>query len=309
MDRKSKFSFAEIKEKKYLFSMTPIEDNFPKINYWEIHSQLSGMSTNYQIKGKKQNISNEKIPLGNCIVNHFYHCFEKYHLLGALQYYFKKYEKKDLNISFYVENNYFNKIIDLKNYLNELKSICENKKKISFSDINLNFIDDFRQNFEIKNSSIGYLLIKILEITPIQIAKIMRNEFKVLSDGENVEKKIYFESEKRSYLKKDIKINIIDYSKMINFCIKDSIFNYFELPVIVICCFGTQSIGKSTFLDELTGSLFNVSGMRCTEGIWMTIKLFIHSIKIERIMIVICIAQFVEKKNVVYLIMKWEKKV
>ena len=73
MDRKSKFSFAEIKEKKYLFSMTPIEDNFPKINYWEIHSQLSGMSTNYQIKGKKQNISNEKIPLGNCIVNHFYH--------------------------------------------------------------------------------------------------------------------------------------------------------------------------------------------------------------------------------------------
>ena len=79
--------------------------------------------------------------------------------------------------------------------------------------------------------------------------------------------------------KKDTKISLIDYSKMINFCIKDSIFNYFEIPVIVICCFGTQSIGKSTFLNELTGSLFNVSGMRCTEGIWMSIKLFVHSIE------------------------------
>ena len=65
-----------------------------------------------------------------------------------------------------------------------------------------------------------------------------------------------------------------EYSENINFCIKDSIFEFFDYPVIVICCFGTQSIGKSTFLNELTGSLFNVSGMRCTEGIWMSIKLF-----------------------------------
>ena len=69
------------------------------------------------------------------------------------------------------------------------------------------------------------------------------------------------------------------YPDMINFCMKESIFNHFELPVIVICCFGTQSIGKSTFLNELTGSLFDVSGMRCTEGIWMTVKLFMHSKK------------------------------
>jgi len=36
------------------------------------------------------------------------------------------------------------------------------------------------------------------------------------------------------------------------YVLKDSILEYFELPVIVICCFGTQSIGKSTFLNELT---------------------------------------------------------
>ena len=60
---------------------------------------------------------------------------------------------------------------------------------------------------------------------------------------------------------------------------KDTIFNYFEIPVVVICCFGTQSIGKSTFLNELTGSTFDVSGRRCTEGIWMSIKLYLHNLQ------------------------------
>ena len=38
---------------------------------------------------------------------------------------------------------------------------------------------------------------------------------------------------------------------------------------------GVQSIGKSTLSNELVQTFFNVSGMRCTEGIWMGISLFI----------------------------------
>jgi len=90
-----------------------------------------------------------------------------------------------------------------------------------------------------------------------------------MSNGEKIEEK----------LNKDKKISTTDYSKMIDFCIKESIFDFFKIPVVVICCFGTQSIGKSKFLNELTGSLFDVSGMRCTEGIWMSVKLFINNIK------------------------------
>ena len=37
---------------------------------------------------------------------------------------------------------------------------------------------------------------------------------------------------------------------------------------------GAQSIGKSTLSNELVESFFNVSGMRCTEGIWMAVSLF-----------------------------------
>ena len=33
-------------------------------------------------------------------------------------------------------------------------------------------------------------MINILEITPIQIAKIMEHEFKIMSNGENIEKKL-----------------------------------------------------------------------------------------------------------------------
>ena len=37
---------------------------------------------------------------------------------------------------------------------------------------------------------------------------------------------------------------------------------------------GVQSIGKSTLSNEISLSFFNVSGMRCTEGIWMAVSLF-----------------------------------
>ena len=279
MHENTKFSLGEIKGKIYLFSITILEGKIPLINYWRVDSKLSGISTEYQIKGKKHNIRSEKIPIGNCVVNFFYHCFEKYPLLGAIEYYFKKYEKKKLKIGFFVEKDYINRINDLISYLEELKKLCENKKKISFGDINLSFFDEDNNNFERNEKTLGNLLINFLEVTPIQIAKIMENGFKILSNGEKIEKKIINETTRRKIKNKSTNINITEYSKMINFCIKDSIFNFFELPVIVICCFGTQSVGKSTFLNELTGSLFNVSGMRCTEGIWMSIKLFLNSIE------------------------------
>ena len=73
-------------------------------------------------------------------------------MLGAVQYNFRKFTKKTLKISFFVKKDYSNRITDLNNYLNDLKSVCENRKKISFSDINLRFIDDFRESLKIKDS-------------------------------------------------------------------------------------------------------------------------------------------------------------
>ena len=222
--------------------------------------------------------------LDTYVLNYFYHCFDKYPLLGAIEYNFKKYNnKKKIKLSFFIENQYNDIMPELKNYIKELKLLCQNKKKISFEDIDFSCIDEYQNNFDEKDTSLCNFLIKFIEIIPTQIAKIMGYEFKVMSNGENIDKILNIEIEKRKNLKQKIQFNITDYSKMINFCFKESILNYFELPVIVICCFGTQSIGKSTFLNELTGSLFDVSGMRCTEGIWMTIKLFINSLNLKKI--------------------------
>jgi len=275
----AKFSFSEMKEIKYLFSVD-IKMNIPQIHFWEINSKLSGISTDYQKRNKRKN-DNTDISLGNCVINYFYHCFEKYPLLGALQYKLQKYEKKSLKFSFYIKNDLSEQIDSLKKYIDELKVCCQNKKKISFHDMNFSF-DDYKKYFIKKESTLGNLLIKILEVTPIQIAKIMEHEFKIMSNGENIENRLIIESKKRLALNKEAKFNIQNYSQLINFSIKDSILNYFELPVVVICCFGTQSIGKSTFLNELSGSLFNVSGMRCTEGIWMSLNLYFNNKNIKK---------------------------
>jgi uncharacterized protein YkuJ len=279
INKDAKFSFAEIKEKKYLFAIYKSYNKYT-IKYWEIYSKISGISINPKVLNINENETKNNFELANCIINYFYHCFEKFPLLGALQFNFNKYEnKKKINLSFYLDGYETNNFSEFKTYINALKKISEKKKKISFDDIDFNVIDEYNKNYIIKNSSLGRMFINFLEIIPIQIAKIIGREFKVMSNGENIDKIIIKETQRRKNMKKDTKINISEYSNMINFSMKESIFEFFELPVIVICCFGTQSIGKSTFLNELTGSLFDVSGMRCTEGIWMSIKLFIHSMK------------------------------
>ena len=274
---KTLFSIAELKESKYLFSLNII-GNKPIIKYREIDSRLSGISTSYQNRSKKKQ-ENSKLALGHCVINYFYHCFDKYPLLGALPYNLKEYYKNEIKLSFYLKDELNDKYHYLKKYIDMLKMHCEGKKKTSFQDMNFNICKDYSKFFTSQNSSLGSLIIQILEVTPIQIAKIMEREFKIMSNGENIEKKLFIESKRRIEHHKEAKFDIQNYSKVINFCMKDSIFNYFEIPVIVICCFGTQSIGKSTFLNELTGSLFDVSGKRCTEGIWMSIKVFFQKYK------------------------------
>lgn len=213
IDKEAKFSFSEIKEKKYLFALSN-KDNNLKIVYWEIISKLSDISIYEQKRENDENSNTGEISIGNCVVNYFYHCFEKYPLIGAVQYNLNVFNKKELKLSFFIEDNFRKKIDGLKNYIKELKKICQNKKKISFDDIDFIFEEEFEKNINIKDSSIGNILIKCLEITPIQIAKIMNNDFKIMSDGENIDKKLDEETKSREKNNENIDFNIEDFSKM-----------------------------------------------------------------------------------------------
>ena len=266
-DEHAKFSLYERTPEKYLFSINII-DNKPIIKYHDIICYMSGTRTDSISNESRQN-KNKKIPLGNCFLNYFFHCFEKYPLLGAIQYKKSKnsfnFNNLSTNLSFFIEKNNTHYLTILQDYIIELKKYCQNQKEIDFDDIKFS-CTNYNNNIETFNSSLADILINILEITPIHIAKFYENQFKIMSDYDYIEAK-FNKGDKNIF-------NVDEYSKMIKFCIKDSIFNFYNFPIIAICCFGNQSIGKSTFLNEITGSLFNVSGMRCTEGIWMSLKLF-----------------------------------
>ena len=63
-----------------------------------------------------------------------------------------------------------------------------------------------------------------------------------------------------------------DIASQIKFGLYDSLLEAAKLPVLVISSMGAQSTGKSYQLNHLGGTLFDVSGQRCTDGIWMTMR-------------------------------------
>ena len=215
------------------------------------------------VSSKKKESEIIDLPLGNCIINYFYHCFDKFCLINSIQYNRGINNSNKLKIYLGKKNT---KKIKIFPYIKQLKKIIEDNKRKKFADVKFVLIKkekDYRTMFNTKDSSISEILIKILEVTPIQIAKIVGDEFEIMSNWDFLKNKL---TKKES--------DVDEYINNTKFGMKDSIFEFFKLPVVVICCFGTQSIGKSTFLNELTGSIFNVSGMRCTEGIWMNVKIF-----------------------------------
>jgi ABC-type uncharacterized transport system ATPase component len=50
------------------------------------------------------------------------------------------------------------------------------------------------------------------------------------------------------------------------------VFRIWEGDIIVVSSMGKQSSGKSYLLNHLSGSLLDVSGGRCTDGVWMTAR-------------------------------------
>ena len=260
-DKKSKFSFIESSEKNHFLLSLNICQNQPIIKYWEIYLNFSKIIINSSLGNNNKN-NLKDLSLGNCIVNYFYHSFEKYHLISSIEY------NININNDFSTKFNIFLGKKNIKNlglfeqYIKNLIKKSNENKKIDFDEIKFEFLKNHKNMYNKNNSSLGDIILKIFETTPIQIAKIINNEFEIMSDWKQLNTPINT-SKGMDEIKESIKLGM-----------KEIIFYEFDFPIIVICCFGTQSIGKSTFLNELTGSMFNISGMRCTEGIWLSLRIF-----------------------------------
>ena len=168
--------------------------------------------------------------------------------------------------------------------MEELKSVCKNERNLDFNeDLKYEFKGIYRLSKIEKTNDVNLddLIIRFIEVIPLQIAKIKNYFFKAMSNGKEIKKEelhmkcLQNKKNKDNNIENDeVRITINDLAEFINFGMIYPILKYYDLPVIVSAFMGSQSIGKSTLSNELVESFFNVSGMRCTEGIWMAISLF-----------------------------------
>ena len=66
--------------------------------------------------------------------------------------------------------------------------------------------------------------------------------------------------------------DILSLTNLITFGIYDTVLRNWEGEIMVISSMGKQSSGKSYLLNHLSGSLLDVAGGRCTDGVWMTAR-------------------------------------
>ncbi|XP_075241104.1 uncharacterized protein LOC142336282 [Convolutriloba macropyga] len=106
--------------------------------------------------------------------------------------------------------------------------------------------------------SLSSFLVKLITFIPVQIARCQSNTFYVLENGMPISL--------------DAVQFAFDLSAKINLRFYESIFSAWNGKIKVISSMGKQTTGKSFTLNHLTGSSFNISGGRCTDGCWMTVK-------------------------------------
>lgn len=96
-------------------------------------------------------------------------------------------------------------------------------------------------------------------LVPIQIAQAENNGLLVLKDGFQMPPELSY-------------TDSLSLTNLITFGIYDIVLSNWEGEIMVISSMGKQSTGKSYLLNHLSGSLLDVAGGRCTDGVWMTVR-------------------------------------
>ncbi|ETN98212.1 hypothetical protein RFI_39302, partial [Reticulomyxa filosa] len=96
---------------------------------------------------------------------------------------------------------------------------------------------------------------------PMQIARASEGEFILLHNGENNQAR---------YARC---ITNSDFIERIRFGGYDALINSWPGKIRVISSMGKQSTGKSYMLNHLLGCKFDISGARCTDGVWITARI------------------------------------
>ncbi|KAH3767687.1 E3 ubiquitin-protein ligase TRIP12 [Pelomyxa schiedti] len=107
----------------------------------------------------------------------------------------------------------------------------------------------------------GRWLKTLISQVPIQIARVDNNCLEIIDNG--------VVQKPRTIGNKDQN----DVADEISFGLLESVFaSCTRKPVFVVTSMGKQSTGKSYVLNHLLGVLFDISGGRCTNGCWMSVR-------------------------------------
>ncbi|CAM6093207.1 unnamed protein product [Calypogeia fissa] len=107
--------------------------------------------------------------------------------------------------------------------------------------------------------SMGVWMTRLICLVPIQIARAEHNALIPLVDGLQLSGNVHY-------------ADAISLANAIRFGLYEAIYHGWAGPVKVISSMGKQSSGKSYLLNHLSGSLLDVAGGRCTDGVWMTLR-------------------------------------
>eukprot|EP00644_Phytophthora_capsici_P016471 jgi/Phyca11/123806/e_gw1.52.128.1 len=117
------------------------------------------------------------------------------------------------------------------------------------------------------------ILLAIVAFVPVQICRAEDNMLQLLRDGENTSSGSKETVETRSEDSEgSTSADASEIARSIRFGLLSPLLESWSGRCVVVTSMGKQSTGKSYFLNHLAGTSFAISGARCTDGAWMSLR-------------------------------------
>jgi hypothetical protein len=220
------------------------------------------------IENKVSEVSEERRISGSCPpLEYIYHIFDKFATSPAL---FSE-DKRDVFFNVLLSTEDIDQKCNEHACKNVLKSLLQQLEKEKGKDFSNTDIRIDVKRFEpwisggsfdltgLATKAMGTWIRRLACLVPIQIARAENNGLLALKDGFQIPPELSYDDS-------------LSLANLITFGIYDTVLRNWEGEIIVVSSMGKQSSGKSYLLNHLSGSLLDVAGGRCTDGVWMTAR-------------------------------------
>ncbi|KAL4167153.1 hypothetical protein KRP22_012640 [Phytophthora ramorum] len=122
----------------------------------------------------------------------------------------------------------------------------------------------------LQTRSVRRVLTAIVSFVPVQICRAEDNMLRLLRDGQDAAG--FTNADNSSDSSDPAGTEASEIAQSIRFGLLSPLLESWSGRCAVVTSMGKQSTGKSYFLNHLTGTTFAISGSRCTDGAWMSLR-------------------------------------